>query len=96
MKSCAAHNGAAEVTALTNVGQHHNKSTEIVLGWGVVSGFAYIWVDRQRSQPRSASAPEAVTKGVVSVVCRDAGSHDGGGGGAAGARWRGLGECVDE
>lgn len=50
------------MTALTNMGQHHNKSTEIVLNWGIMTGLP-ICVDRQHF----ASAPNPRREGCLSV-----------------------------
>ncbi len=80
-----------EVTALTNVGQHHEKSKENSPQLGNYERAAFMRVDRQRSQ---SAVPLLLIcdKEAVTVVCREGGSNRGG----AGARWRSLIECVDE
>lgn len=56
-------NRVTELTALTNMGQHHNKSTEIVLNRGIMGGLpASGWTDSSHNSQYLCS--KSVTKGL--------------------------------
>lgn len=53
-----------ELTALTNVGQqHHNKSTEVVLNWGIMRGLPTSGWTGSVHNPQCLCS-ESVTKGL--------------------------------